>query len=146
MPTAQTAGVTVLVTRLSRVVYRRINERLLGMSLKAFVVLSHLKDCGPTSQQELGEVLCLDANNLVLLLNEVEGAGHALRRRDPEDRRRHIVEITPAGLRAVARAERGIESVEEGVLSALDRDERSDLHRLLVRALQGQPAMEDRAF
>ena len=39
----------------------------------------------------------LDANNCVLLLNELEDAGWTQRTRDPGDRRRHIVEITAEG-------------------------------------------------
>jgi hypothetical protein len=36
----------------------------------------------------------MDANNLVLLLNILERRGHAVRERDPNDRRRHVVNIT----------------------------------------------------
>ena len=72
MPTTTTPGVTVLLTQLSRVVYRRTSEDLLGMRLKEFVMLAHLREHAPVPQQELGEMLCIDANNLVLLLNELE--------------------------------------------------------------------------
>ena len=41
----------------------------------------------------------MDANNLVLLLNELEDAGLVRRVRDPADRRRHLVQITEEGLR-----------------------------------------------
>ena len=77
----------------------------------------------------------MDANNLVLLLNSLEGAGHVRRRRDPDDRRRHLVELTAAGRRALERAERAQESIEDEVLSALSAEERATLHALLSRAL-----------
>jgi len=79
--------------------------------------------------------LCIDANNLVLLLNELESKEFAFRRRDPTDRRRHLVEITEEGLRAFDNAEKGIESVEDDVLALLTRDERVELQKLLARAL-----------
>src|SRR5277367_5095241 len=101
MSTTTTPGVTVLLTQLSRVVYRRTSEDLLGMRMKEFVMLAHLREHNPIAQQELGEMLCIDANNLVLLLNELESREFAYRRRDPTDRRRHLVEITNAGLEAL---------------------------------------------
>jgi DNA-binding MarR family transcriptional regulator len=110
------------------------------MRLKPYATLSHLRDHGPISQQALGDLLCIDANNLVLILNEVEAAGHAERRRDPDDRRRHIVEITPAGLEALERADLGVASVEHEVLRGLNADERATLRGLLSRALEAEDA------
>ena len=109
------------------------------MRLKEFVMLAHLREDNPIPQQELGEMLCIDANNLVLLLNELESRGFAYRRRDPADRRRHLVEITDGGLAAFENAERGIESVEDDVLAALTSQERVDLQGLLMKAIDGAP-------
>jgi len=128
-------GVTVLVTRLSRLIFRRTSEDLLGMRIKEFATLATLRDHSPMPQQELSEMLCIDANNLVLLLNDLESKEFALRRRDPADRRRHLVEITDEGLQAFDNAEKGIESVEDDVLALLTRDERVELQELLTRAL-----------
>jgi DNA-binding MarR family transcriptional regulator len=139
MSTNMTPGVTVLLTQLSRVVYRRTPEELLGMRMKEFVMLAHLREHTPIPQQELGEMLCIDANNLVLLLNELEVKEFALRRRDPADRRRHLVEITDEGLRAFENAEKGIESVEDDVLASLTGQERAELQVLLSKALEGVP-------
>jgi DNA-binding MarR family transcriptional regulator len=137
-------GSMVLLMRLSRILYRRSNEDLLGMRLRHFVALNYLRDHHCVAQQQLSEALCIDANNLVLLLNSLEEAGHVRRRRDPADRRRHLVELTPAGCRALARAERRQETVEDQLLTALDPDERATLRRLLARALAAvdEPAGE----
>jgi DNA-binding MarR family transcriptional regulator len=125
----------VLLTRLSRVVYRRASEAVLGMSLKEYMALNNLRDQTNVTQQALGDALHLDANNLVLLLNVLEASHLAERRRDQADRRRHIVELTPEGRVAVERADRALESVEDDVLGALSADERATFHRLLQRAL-----------
>jgi DNA-binding MarR family transcriptional regulator len=140
MAVTSAPGTTVLLTRLAKVVYRRCSEQALGMRLKEFIALTLLRDHGDVPQQVLGEALALDANNLVLLLNELEDAGFAKRRRDPHDRRRHIVTITAAGRRAVERGEKGLGSVEDDVLAALGPDERATLRSLLERALAGAPA------
>jgi DNA-binding MarR family transcriptional regulator len=94
------------------------------------------------SQQALCGTLHLDPNNLVLMLNEVEAAGFAERRRDPDDRRRHIVELTPAGVRALERAEKGMQSVEDEVLSGLSAKQRVELGRLLSLALSDESQAE----
>ena len=130
-------GTMTLLSRLSKLVYRRTPEAQLGMKLRQFVVLSYLAENNGVQQQVLGEILCMDSNNLVLLLNELEDLGYAHRRRDPEDRRRHIVELTDGGRKALRRAEQGRESVEDDVLRALDSDERDELRRLLAKALAG---------
>ena len=142
MEAPQNAGSMLLLTRLAKVVYRRSSEELLGMRLRRFVTLSYLRDHGQVPQQQMCETLSLDANNLVLLLNELEDAGHVRRSRDPGDRRRHIVELTDAGRRALERAERAQESIEDEVLAGLSPAERATLHDLLRRALEsaGPPA------
>jgi DNA-binding MarR family transcriptional regulator len=132
-------GVTVLLTRLSRLVYRRTPEEMLGLSLKEFATLAQLREHNPTAQQDLVEMLCIDANNLVLLLNDLESSGYALRRRDPDDRRRHLVEITEAGISALEGAEAAMESVEDDVLGALSASERNELRQLLAKAFEGAP-------
>jgi phosphate transport system protein len=114
-----------------------VTAELLGMDLRLLMALSYLGDHDGAPQQELVDALCMDAKNVVLLLNELEDSGHLVRRRDPEDRRRHRVHITPAGGEALARAARAQESIENEVLQALDAEERAILWRLLARALHG---------
>ncbi len=136
----------VLLTRLAKQVYRRSDEQLLGMHLRHLMTLSYLRDHTGCPQQELAEVLCMDANNVVLLLNELEDLGYIARRRDPDDRRRHRVELTPAGTKALAKAEKAQEGIEDDVLSALDADERETLWRLLSRALVAAEPDADERF
>ncbi len=139
----------VLLTRLAKQVYRRSNEELLGMHLRLLMALSYVRDHNGAPQQELADALCMDANNVVLLLNELEELGYVARRRDPADRRRHLVELSDAGLTALSGAERAQETIEDEVLQALDPSERAILWQLLTRALQGAepdaPAAEDAA-
>ena len=136
MGTATTPGSLVLLTRLARAVFARTTEEVLGMRLKQYSLLSDLRDSGGSvSQQSLCGAMHLDPNYVVLLLNEIEDAGYAERRRDPEDRRRHIVELTPAGRTALERAEAGMQSIEDEVLSGLSQRERVELGKLLSQAL-----------
>jgi DNA-binding MarR family transcriptional regulator len=127
----------MLLPRLSKQIMRRSSPELLGMDLRLLMALSYLGDHDGAPQQELVDVLCIDAKNVVLLLNELEDRGHLVRRRDSEDRRRHRVHITAAGREALEHAARAQESIEDDVLRGLDADERATLQRLLTRAVQG---------
>jgi DNA-binding MarR family transcriptional regulator len=130
-------GLVSLVTQLSKALHRRSTDELLGMRLKAYMALGYLRDHPGTTQQELETGLLLDANTVVLILNELETAQFVVRRRDPEDRRRHIVELTAAGRRALERADRAREGLEGEILAPLSTEERKTLRRLIERVLDG---------
>ena len=138
MNPATATGSIGLLTQLSRVVYKRATEDVIGMRLKQLIALDHLRDTDSCLQQGLGQMLMLDPNNCVLLLNELDERGYVERRRDPADRRRHIVEITPAGLTALEQAEHKLETLEDEVLGALSQAERAQLHGLLAKAMAAQ--------
>jgi DNA-binding MarR family transcriptional regulator len=140
METPAGPGPIVLLTRLARVVYRRSTEDLLGIRLKHLMALAYLREHEQASQQAFSEGMHLDPNNCVLLLNELETLGYATRRRDPSDRRRHLLELTRSGRRALERAELAQQTVEGDVLRALTPDERVTLNDLLGRALDGVSA------
>jgi DNA-binding MarR family transcriptional regulator len=132
-----------LLTRLSRLVYRRATEDVIGVRLKQFIALDYLREQGCTGQQVFGQALMLDPNNCVILLNDLEEDGYIERRRDPTDRRRHMVEMTPAGARALKRAEVNLETIEDDVIGNLDASERATLRDLLHKALEGAKADDD---
>jgi DNA-binding MarR family transcriptional regulator len=136
--TPQTTGTMGLLSQLNRVVYRRATEDVLGIKLKQLITLEILARNEGCLQQELGQTLMVDSNNCVLLLNELDERGFVERKRDPRDRRRHIVAMTPAGSKALAKAEAKLEELEDEVLRNLDRAEREQLRDLLLRAMEGQ--------
>src|SRR5881227_1515371 len=117
----------MLIHRLDRIARRRKEIALEPVDLRPrqVVALMILRDHGAMTQGSLGESLSLDPANLVGLLNELEEREFLDRRRDPEDRRRHIVELSPAGEATLARAEEALKAVEDYVLAGLDEDERS---------------------
>jgi MarR family transcriptional regulator, lower aerobic nicotinate degradation pathway regulator len=139
MTDSKTPGLAMLLAKLSKVVYRKTEEALPGISVKEYMALSNLDERG-VPQARLAESLHMDENNLVLLLNGLEEAGSIARRRDPDDRRRHIVEITPGGKKVLERAERGMAKLEEELLAALSPSERAKLKQLVRRVLESQAA------
>ena len=132
-------GTVVMLMRLATAIKKRSTEDLLGLKLRQLMLLSYLRYGAPALQQHLCEALWLDANNCVLLLNELEDMGFIERRRDPADRRRHMVELTDHGRVALERAERAQESVGDELLAGLSEEERATLDGLLSRALEPVP-------
>jgi DNA-binding MarR family transcriptional regulator len=133
-----------LLGRIGKLASRRFAKALENTGVKppqAGVLLT-LRQRGPMTQQALGDLLQVDPSNLVGVLNELEHNGLAVRRRDPDDRRRHIVEISGAGLELVEGVEKVVGEVEDQLLAVLDQDERSQLQRLLARVVE-QAAAED---
>ena len=134
----------VLLPRLTKQIMRRCSPKLLGLDLRLLMALSYVGDHDGAPQQELADTLCMDAKNVVLLLNELEDSGHLVRRRDADDRRRHRVYITSLGRDALERADRVLREIEDDVLQALDRDERETLTKLVTRAVRdAEPTVED---
>jgi DNA-binding MarR family transcriptional regulator len=131
-------GPILLLTQLARLINRRSTPELLGQTLKELAALSYLRDYKETTQQSLVEGLCIDANYCVLLLNDLEDSGLVERRRDPTDRRRHIVSMTEEGSKALEHAEAAQQTLEDEMLGALKPDQRAALAQLLRMAIDGQ--------
>jgi DNA-binding MarR family transcriptional regulator len=109
----------------------------LGLRPRHLVALTVLRDRGGSTQQALAATLDMDATNIVGLLNELEAENLIERRRSPEDRRRHVVELTEAGAQRLTQVECAMAAVEEEVLSALDAKQRETLYSLLQQAANG---------
>jgi DNA-binding MarR family transcriptional regulator len=122
----------LLLGKLGRAVYVIVSEALkpMGLTPRQAGTLYMLRE-QPRTQQELIDAVGVDPSKMVGVLNELETAGLLLRRRDPIDRRRHIVEISEEGKTRLASAERAVAIVEEHLLAGLDETRRADLHALL---------------
>ncbi len=124
-----------LLARHGRIMNLRLRHALgvTGLRPQHGSTLLRLARLGSTSQQQLIEALAIDPSSLVSILNDLERDGLALRSRDPADRRRHNVEITPLGRKAACAVENAIAEVERDTFAPLDRAEVSQLHALLGR-------------
>ena len=125
-----------LIDHLARV-GRRATESFDAGCLRPrhMIALELLGEHGPMTQHAVGITLSLDPSNVVGLLNELEERGLITRRRDPADRRRHIVELSPAGSGEVAKSCDEFGLVEDELFKSLTADERTTLYSLLSRAV-----------
>jgi DNA-binding MarR family transcriptional regulator len=104
-----------------------------GLNPYHFRVLVLLDEGASNTQAAIADTLELDRSQLVGLLDTLEEGGLVERRPDPEDRRRHIVSLTAAGRRQLAKIRVLARRVEEEFLLPLDLKERATLHDLLLR-------------
>jgi DNA-binding MarR family transcriptional regulator len=130
-----------LFFRLWRASHTRTAEALkaIGLTPATFALLNVLGAREATIQQRLSSDMGVDPSAMVTLIDELESAGLAERRRRQGDRRAWEVVITPKGRRTVARAKRSAARVEDDVLGGLSDEERSQLLTLLRRALASAP-------
>src|SRR4029079_6774228 len=111
---------TLLMIKLGRITMHRFTEALepFGIRPRHVAALIELRDHGELTQQSLCGHLHLDPTNLVAILNELEQRGYAIRRRDPEDRRRHLVEVSKKGIALIKTGSAGMDG---GGSDPLDR-------------------------
>jgi DNA-binding MarR family transcriptional regulator len=130
-----------LFFRLWRASHTRTAEQLesIGLTPARFALLNVLGAREGTIQQQLSADMAIDPSAMVKLINELEDAGLAERRRRPGDRRAWEVSITPKGRRTLQRAKQLAAQVEDEVLGGLTAADRRQLLTLLRWALVSAP-------
>jgi DNA-binding MarR family transcriptional regulator len=142
--------VATLTHRLAAITRRAIGDRMAneswahdaGFRPGCIGVLRVVAAREPVSQREVSEALLLDPSDLVTLVDILEAAGLVERRRDPADRRRYALEVTPRGQLAVVRLREINRETNEELLAPLDEQERAQLAELIGRVVRhhtGEP-------
>jgi MarR family transcriptional regulator, lower aerobic nicotinate degradation pathway regulator len=141
-PPSLLAQPSYLASQVSKYGRRRL-ERVLrehGLALVHSAVLSAVADLGPRSQQQLADSLDLDKSHLVGPIDDLEERKLVKRTRDPGDRRRNQVALTPAGKSLTDELRREGQRSQKGFLDALSPAEQKTLISLLQRVLAANDA------
>jgi MarR family transcriptional regulator, transcriptional regulator for hemolysin len=123
------------LTKVSRIVSRAFDDALAaaGGSLPVWLVLISLKSGQLASQRELAGAVGIQGATLTHHLNAMESAGLVTRRRDPENRRQHLVELTAAGDALFQRMRGTALAFDKRLRSGLTESEVGQLETLLTR-------------
>jgi DNA-binding MarR family transcriptional regulator len=124
-----------LLKRLGFIVKEQWHEAFepTGLQPQHHAVLSCLDEGICNAQWMLADRLDYDRSQIVGLLDDLEERGLVLRKRDPVDRRRHLVTLTPEGRETLEKFRAISKNVEKDFFAALDAEERRTLHDLLLR-------------
>ena len=110
-----------------------------GLSMWAYIALSHLAHRPAGTQLALARAIRYDKTRLVGLLDELERDGLITRTPDPADRRARIVNLTAAGRARHAAAQADVRAMEDDFLSDLSAAERDRLRGVLARLAGEDP-------
>jgi MarR family transcriptional regulator, lower aerobic nicotinate degradation pathway regulator len=131
-----------LLGRTAMHAHRLVVEHLAAAGARGYDyrLLAALEEFGPASQATLGRRTGIDRSYVVEVVNELSNGGLVERARDPDDRRRNVVTITPAGVRQLRRLDGVLAEVQDELFAPLSADERAQVARLLARVLDHQAA------
>ena len=135
MPRPANQPLGLHLTRISRTVSRAFDDTLAeaGGSLPVWLVLISLKSRQLASQRELAEAVGIQGATLTHHLDAMESAGLVTRRRDPANRRLHLVELTPAGEALFLRLRGAAMAFDKRLRAGFSEGEVNQLEALLTR-------------
>jgi MarR family transcriptional regulator, lower aerobic nicotinate degradation pathway regulator len=128
LPSRLTNGAALIANRL---VDRALAQA--GVRRYHYSLLATLEEYGPASQAALGRRTGIDRSDMVATVNDLAERQLLERAPDPEDRRRNIITITPAGRRQLADLDRLLAAAQDEYLAPLSVAERQNLVNLLTR-------------
>jgi len=123
------------LARTARSVSRAFDDALAQAdgTVPVWLVLISLKSQQVRNQRELAEAVGIREATLTHHLNAMDEQGLITRRRDPANRRVHLVELTEAGEAAFQRLRGAAMAFDQRLRSGLSGDEVSQLEALLGR-------------
>jgi DNA-binding MarR family transcriptional regulator len=140
LPAALTDATGFLVNEVARILRERTASAVSSLDLRPrqLGILRLLRESGPMSQQEVGELLEMDRTTVMQLVGGLEAIGAVQRKDNPDDRRAYEVHLTVGGRRLAQQADRHARRVEREVLGVLSLAEQRTLKALLRTLLESQ--------
>ena len=135
MPRPAHTPIGLSLARTARSVSRAFDDALAqaGGSVPRWLVLISLKTQPVRNQRELAEAVGIREATLTHHLNSMDEEGLITRRRDPANRRVHLVELTEAGEAAFQRMRGAATAFDQRLRSGLSGDDVAQLEALLGR-------------
>ena len=112
-------------------------HRLTPMESGVLAYLNRTTGAPGIDQNTLAERMGIDRSHVSLLIERLFGMGLVDRQINPENRRAHILRLTPAGEKLYARSRPTFNAGQQRILDVLRPAEREMLLDLLVRVVEG---------
>ena len=106
-----------------------------GLTARQFLLMSVVCESKSESQLEVSRHLHLDPTIVVGLVDELETRGLITRTRHPDDRRRSVLELTPAGAKLLHKATARTTAAEQAFLAELSQSEQRSFREALARVV-----------
>jgi MarR family transcriptional regulator, transcriptional regulator for hemolysin len=123
------------LARVAKVVSRAFDDALAqaGGTLPMWLVLISLKSRQAASQRQLAATVGIQGATLTHHLNAMESAGLVTRRRDPANRRNHVVELTADGHALFFRLRDAATAFDQRLRSGFSERDLGQIESLLTR-------------
>jgi DNA-binding MarR family transcriptional regulator len=102
-----------------------------------FAILNALLGSPGIDQVSLAKRVAFDPATSGSVIGRLEAKGWVARKADPNDRRRKLLVVTPAGVLALGLVRADVARIQEKILSPLTPQEQSQFVQLLSRLVQG---------
>jgi MarR family transcriptional regulator, transcriptional regulator for hemolysin len=128
----------MLLSRTSKAVSRAFDDALAGAggSRTMWLVLLAIKSGRAATQRQLAEAVDIQGATLTHHLNWMEGDGLLTRRRDPDNRRVHLVELTEVGEAMFLRLRGAAMAHDERLRDGISQRDAAAFERVLTRMQQ----------
>ncbi|HEY2803871.1 MAG TPA: MarR family transcriptional regulator [Actinomycetota bacterium] len=104
-----------------------------GESLSTFLVLDVVDKAGGSTQRELAEGVRIEGATMTRHLDRLEEAGLITRRRDPNDRRAILIDLTPEGKKTHSRLRARMTAAHDAAWTGINKSEREIVRSVAMK-------------
>jgi len=134
-PLSHVAG--FLLNSAGRLIRERIEEALKPLSItpRELGLLRMLAERGPLTQQALSQAQDIDRTSMVYILDDLEKRGLLIRTLNTQDRRSHLLYLTPRGNKTLARGRKIASKIQDDFLAPLSAEEWELMRQSLIKLI-----------
>lgn len=103
------------------------------LTISQFGVLEAIYHLGPLCQKDLGKKILKTSGNITLVIDNLEKRNLVVREKDPADRRRFTINLTPKGTDLIKKIFPKHSKITESIFSVLNTEEQNQLGEILKK-------------
>jgi DNA-binding MarR family transcriptional regulator len=103
-----------------------------GLRPREFWTLAVIEELGDAPQQSIADRLAIDRSDMVAIIDKLQQLELVTRVRDPNDRRKQMVQLTTHGRRVAKKASSSLVAADREFLAPLSKAQREQLRAMLA--------------